>query len=73
MISTEERIKAYNTYAKYRDKKKITDYQMSKVLGIGTAMFTHWKQGKYIPKYDKLKVIADTLGISVDNILGVKA
>lgn len=41
-------------------------YQVGKATGIASATFTNWKQGKYRPKHDKLKKLADYFGVSVD-------
>ncbi|GGF86419.1 helix-turn-helix domain-containing protein [Paenibacillus aceti] len=46
-----------------------TSYQVSKDTGVSTATLTNWKQGKYKPKTDKLKVLADYFGVTVDYFL----
>lgn len=46
-----------------------TSYQVSKDTGISTATLTNWKQGNYRPKTDKLKVLADYFGVTVDYFL----
>ncbi|MFC3802669.1 helix-turn-helix domain-containing protein [Cohnella sp. GCM10012308] len=46
-----------------------TPYQVAKETGISTATLTNWKQGKYSPKADKLKVIADYFDVTVDYFL----
>lgn len=46
-----------------------TPYQVSKDTGISTATLTNWKQGNYKPKSDKLKILADYFGVTVDYFL----
>ncbi|WP_127575287.1 helix-turn-helix domain-containing protein [Paenibacillus barengoltzii] len=46
-----------------------TPYQVSKDTGISTATLTNWKKGKYRPKTDKLKILADYFGVTVDYFL----
>lgn len=40
-------------------------YRVSKETGISTATLTAWKQGKYVPKPDKLQTIADYFGVPI--------
>ncbi|WP_258297893.1 MULTISPECIES: helix-turn-helix domain-containing protein [Paenibacillus] len=46
-----------------------TPYQVSKDTGVSTATLTNWKQGRYKPKTDKLKILADYFGVTVDYFL----
>lgn len=46
-----------------------TSYQVSKDTGISTATLTNWKQGNYKPKADKLKILANYFGVTVDYFL----
>jgi Predicted transcriptional regulators len=46
-----------------------TAYQVSKDTGISTATLTNWKQGNYMPKANKLKVLAKYFGVTVDFFL----
>ena len=59
----------YAKYAKLRDERGVTDYKVSQETGISTATLTEWKQGKYNPKTDKLKKLADYFGVTVDYFL----
>ncbi len=59
----------YNKYATLRDKAGVTDYAVSKATGISTATLTNWKYGRYNPKLDKLKTLADYFGVSVEYFL----
>lgn len=40
-------------------------YRVSKETGISTATLTAWKQGKYVPKPDKLQIIADYFNVPI--------
>lgn len=46
--------------------KKIKVSDVSKATGISTSTFTDWKKGRYTPKADKLKAIANFFGVSID-------
>ncbi len=59
----------YNKYATLRDKAGVTDYGVSKETGISTATLTNWKYGRYNPKVDKLKTLADYFGVSIEYFL----
>lgn len=56
----------YEIYAKLRDEKGVTDYQVSKNAGIPRSTFSEWKKGKYVPKSEKLQKIADFFGVSLE-------
>ena len=58
----------YEVYAKVRDSMGLTDYRVSKETGINPATFSEWKKGKYRPKTEKIKQLADFLGVSVEYI-----
>ena len=55
----------YKKYVEIRDKKGITDYQVSKDTGITKSTFSDWKSGRSKPKADKLKILADYFGVEV--------
>lgn len=42
---------------------------MSKDTGISQSLLSGWKLGKWKPKIDKLKIIADYFGVSVDYLM----
>lgn len=60
---------SYDKFSKLLEIKGITAYQVSKETGVATATLTEWKNGTYKPKIDKLKKIADFLGVSIDLFL----
>ncbi|WKY44434.1 helix-turn-helix transcriptional regulator [Eubacteriaceae bacterium ES2] len=59
----------YKQYASLRDAKGITDYRVSKETGIPTATLSDWKTGRSKPKVDKLLILADYFGVSVEDLI----
>lgn len=59
----------YEVYAKLRDNAGLTDYKVSEELGIARSTLSNWKSGKYTPKADKLQIIADYFGVSVEYLM----
>lgn len=59
----------YEKYIELRDKKKVTDYRVSMDTGITKSTFTDWKNGRSQPKVDKLKILADYFGVSIEYFL----
>lgn len=44
----------YSRYVKLRDKKGARDADVASATGIGKSTFTDWKQGRSVPKQEKL-------------------
>lgn len=61
----------YEIYAKMRDSRGMTDYQVSKETGIPTSVISSWKNGKYTPKVDRLVKIAKLFNVTMDELLGI--
>ena len=59
----------YKRYVALRDKKGVTDYQVSKDTGIPKSTFSEWKSGRSKPKVEKLKILADYFGVDVGYFL----
>ena len=59
----------YENYVKLRDEKGVTDYRVSVETGITKSTFTDWKTGRSKPKADKLKILADYFGVTVEDLL----
>jgi repressor LexA len=58
-----------NLYKKFQEllnSSEKTAYQVSKETGISTATLSNWKNGNYNPKVDKLKILADYFGVTLD-------
>ena len=56
-------------YVELRDKKHVTDYRVSVDTGITKSTFTDWKSGRSKPKMDKLSIVADYFGVSIEYFL----
>ncbi len=56
----------YEKYVMLRDKKGVTDYRVSVDTGITKSTFSEWKSGRSQPKVDKLKILADYFGVSIE-------
>ena len=61
----------YENYVKIRDAKGLKDSDVAKGTGIRSSVFSDWKKGRYNLKYDKLRKIADFLGVNVEDFDGV--
>lgn len=59
----------YEKFAALLEKTNKTAYQVSKDTGIGENVFSYWKTGRSKPKADKLKILADYFGVTVDYFL----
>ena len=58
----------YSRFLAILKSKNLTPYKVAKETGISQATLTAWKNGTYVPKYDKLKKIASYLGINVSDL-----
>lgn len=56
----------YQKYTELRDAKGVSDYRVSKDTGITKSTFTDWKSGRSEPKIEKLKILADYFGVSIE-------
>lgn len=59
----------YEKYVKLRDEKGVTDYRVSEDTKITKSTFSDWKSGRSNPKIDKLKILADYFGVSIEYFL----
>lgn len=59
----------YEKYIALRDKKGVTDYRVAVDTGIPKSTFTDWKNGRSQPKVDKLKILAEYFGVSIEYFL----
>lgn len=53
----------YENYAKIRDSKGLTDYQISKDIGISRSVFSDWKVGRHKPSKRTRAKIFEALGL----------
>lgn len=59
----------YRKFEKLLLNKKVTAYQVSKETGITKSTFSDWKSGRSQPKVDKLVVLANYFGVSLEYFL----
>ncbi|MDF2485687.1 MAG: helix-turn-helix protein [Herbinix sp.] len=60
----------YDIFDQLLQRYNVTAYKVGKETGIASSTFTDWKNGKSSPKNEKLKLIADFFGVSVDYLSG---
>lgn len=57
------------TYQKFQTlciQKHVTEYRVAKDTGISASTFTHWGRGDWHPKSDKLRILAEYFGVSLE-------
>lgn len=59
----------YEKFAALLEKTNKTTYQISKDTGISENIFSYWKSGRSKPKADKLKILADYFGVTIEYFL----
>ena len=59
----------YEKFQVLLEKSNKTAYGVAKDTGISTSTFSNWKNGRYTPKTDKLKILADYFGVSIEYFL----
>ena len=59
----------YEIFLKLLKAKGCSAYQVSKATGIAQSTLSDWKNGKSIPKADKIQKIADFFGVSADYLM----
>lgn len=59
----------YEKYVELRDKKGVTDYRVSVDTGITKSTFADWKTGRSEPKINKLSILAEYFGVTIDYFL----
>ncbi len=59
----------YEKFAELLDKTNKNAYQVSKDTGISQSVLSDWKRGRSNPKIDKLKILADYFGVSIEYFL----
>lgn len=59
----------YKKFIELLDKVNKTTYRVSKETGIPQNVFSNWKSGRSTPKADKLKILADYFGVSIEYFL----
>ena len=60
----------YTRFEQLLRSRGVTVYQVSKATGIAASTFSDWKNGRSVPKANKLARIADFFSVSMDDLLG---
>ncbi len=62
----------YENYERILKERGLTNYKVSKDTGIAQSVLSTWKTKGTTPRADKLQILAEYLGVSVDYLLGVQ-
>lgn len=60
----------YSDFERILSERGLKVIDVRKATGVSSSTFTDWKAGRYTPKFDKMKKIADFLGVSVSVLSG---
>ena len=60
----------YKIFEELLKINKTTVYRVSKDTGIAASTLSDWKSGRSTPKTEKIKLIADYFGVSLEYMLG---
>jgi repressor LexA len=63
----------YSVFEQLLRTRGVSVYQVSKATGIAGSTFTDWKNGRSMPKADKLARIADYFSVSLDELMGTES
>ena len=58
----------YSVFERLLALRGVNVSQVAKATGIAASTFTDWKNGRSIPKADKLAKIADYFSVSLDEL-----
>ena len=56
----------YERFCSFINERGMSVYRVAKETGIPASTFTDWKNGRSVPKADKMKRIADYFGVTLD-------
>ena len=59
----------YKYYEIARNEKGLKDYDVCKKTGISAGTISDWKNGKTVPKADKLKLIAELFEVHIEDLI----
>lgn len=63
----------YEVFDRLCKERGITAYKVAQDTNVSTATLSSWKVGRYMPKGDKLKTIADYFNVPIDVFFGIEA
>ena len=58
----------YKRFEEIIKERGIKVSEISKATGVSQSTFSDWKAGRYVPKADKIELIAEFLGVSPEEI-----
>ena len=61
--------KMYEIFEQLLQKYGVSAYKVSKETGIPQSVLSDWKRGRSKPKAEKLKILADYFGVSIEYFL----
>jgi len=61
---------SYDRFERIITDKGITCYRVAEMTGIRKSLFSDWKSGRAMPKFDKISKIAKALEVDVTAIYG---
>ena len=59
----------YERFCNFINERGMSVYRVAKETGIPASTFTDWKNGRSVPKADKMKRIAEYFGVTLDALL----
>ncbi len=59
----------YKKFKRLLSESNKTIYRVAVDTGISTTTLYDWRDGRSIPKVDKLKILADYFGVSIEYFL----
>jgi transcriptional regulator with XRE-family HTH domain len=60
----------YDIFENLLKINKTTVYRVSKETGISASTLSDWKSGRSVPKLDKMRLIAEFFGVSLEYLRG---
>ena len=60
----------YSVFEQLLSLRGISVYQVAKATHIAASTFSDWKNGRSVPKTDKLARIADYFSVTLDELMG---
>lgn len=55
-----------------REEKNLTQYELSKKIGISTACINRWEKNLRVPNIDSIIILCQFLGCSSDYLIGLE-
>lgn len=55
---------------RFRKQKKLTQEELATKIGVIRATYWAYEKGTIMPPYEKIELIADVFGITIDELMG---